>query len=198
MYGLKKFFSFLMVLCLFVPLLSVGASNSESEMLPTQDLVATGKTFCVQVNVSTDSPIYAIEAKLKYDTTKLEPVITDEISAKGDYVYSVQGDGGGTLKTFGFYFKAKEKGECSFTLYDVYYVDNTLTKRSVSGGTCSKTIYLAGDVNNDGEVNVLDLMALKRYLAGKNNTPYYSTADFNDTGSIEAADLISLQKEILK
>ena len=193
---MKKVIAFIIVLCLFVPLLSVGASSSGIN--PTQGILVTGKTFCVQTDVYTDSPVYAIELKLKYDTTKLEPIITDEISAKDDYVYSVQGDGGGRVKSFVFSFKAKEKGVCNFTLYDVYYVDDTFTKRSVSGGTCSATISAAGDVNNDGEVNVLDLMALKRYLAGKNDIPYYITADFNGTGSIEAADLISLKKEILK
>ncbi len=54
---------------------------------------------------------------------------------------------------------------------------------------------LAGDADNDGAVNSLDLTALRHHLVG---TPAYfnSGADANENGSIDIKDLVSLKKTV--
>ena len=54
-----------------------------------------------------------------------------------------------------------------------------------------------GDVNGDGDVNILDLVRANEYLEGLVDTiPDYSF-DMNDDGKIDADDLTALKKVLL-
>ena len=55
-----------------------------------------------------------------------------------------------------------------------------------------------GDANNDGLVNVLDVVLLRRYLAGGYDvTPVIGQADLDGNGKITVADVILLRRLIL-
>lgn len=58
-----------------------------------------------------------------------------------------------------------------------------------------KTINTIGDVNDDGIVNVADVITLRRYIAGGFNvTIDQEAADINDDGSITVADIVALRR----
>lgn len=59
--------------------------------------------------------------------------------------------------------------------------------------------FMLGNVNNDGSVDILDLIRLKRYLTDSENTEiYFNAADILDDESINSLDLGELKKILLK
>ncbi len=50
-----------------------------------------------------------------------------------------------------------------------------------------------GDVNSDGKIDILDMIALKSYI-NENNTKVFSVkaADLDDDGEISAKDVVEL------
>lgn len=60
-------------------------------------------------------------------------------------------------------------------------------------------IILYGDVNGDGEINILDIVTLKRYMLDMTTLDgaYYKAADANRDGSVGILDIVALKKNIL-
>ena len=54
--------------------------------------------------------------------------------------------------------------------------------------------HLAGDVNRDGTVNGLDLVRLKRYLAGYDEEISELNADVNADGKVDGRDAVRLKR----
>lgn len=55
----------------------------------------------------------------------------------------------------------------------------------------------AGDANNDGTIDAVDLTVLKKYLLTGVKTFYKSGLDANETNGIDIRDLVSLKKKII-
>lgn len=61
------------------------------------------------------------------------------------------------------------------------------------------TSKMLGDANNDYEVNVIDLVRMKKYLADTASVGINAeNADYNLDGKIDAQDLVYLRKDLLK
>lgn len=54
-----------------------------------------------------------------------------------------------------------------------------------------------GDINQDGEVNIADAVALQAFILGRENK-YASGTDLNKDGSVDVFDMIALRKLLLK
>jgi len=64
--------------------------------------------------------------------------------------------------------------------------------------SCAKVI-ARGDANEDGEVNILDLIRTKHYLVNSENVSVnLVTADVNNDGTVQATDLVAIERFILK
>lgn len=61
---------------------------------------------------------------------------------------------------------------------------------------CGRERRILGDLNDDGKVNAMDLIILRKYIAGLINDLDASFADINGDGKVGAADLIFLRKLI--
>ena len=64
---------------------------------------------------------------------------------------------------------------------------------SVTAGGITVYSILPGDINGDGDVNALDLIRLKKYIAD-DSTELVGNGDVNDDGDINSLDLIRLKK----
>ena len=58
--------------------------------------------------------------------------------------------------------------------------------------------YYRGDINSDGELNILDLICLKKFFADPLNNVVPSVyLDISDDGKINSEDLAALRKNLL-
>ena len=66
------------------------------------------------------------------------------------------------------------------------------------GGTCH-LIQLLGDINNDSEINVLDIVLLIGFILGEDfpNETEFISADFNADGLLNVLDVVSMVSSIL-
>ena len=55
---------------------------------------------------------------------------------------------------------------------------------------------IKGDLNNDGEVDSMDYIALQKYIMNPVDGQFNKNADLNDDGKINTADLFALRKII--
>lgn len=91
---------------------------------------------------------------------------------------------------------AKVTGANGQTLADTAYI-GTGCKVTVSGVTYTVTV--KGDANGDGRISTADLVAIKSYLGGNDNSlphsVYRRAADFNGDNRITTADYLAIFKE---
>ena len=63
----------------------------------------------------------------------------------------------------------------------------------------SDTKYMLGDTNDDSEVDIRDLVHMKKYFANKDTVKINaSNSDLDGNGKIEAKDLAALRKMVLR
>lgn len=74
---------------------------------------------------------------------------------------------------------------------NIYHIDYT----NLSQYNGDNFIY--GDCNDDGEVNPLDILALKRYILGINTEINRNTSDLNQDGTINLLDLLTFKRYLL-
>lgn len=55
-----------------------------------------------------------------------------------------------------------------------------------------------GDVNDDGDVDIRDLVRLKKYTVDKSTKIFEEASDLDGNGEYNSADLIVLRKMLLK
>lgn len=69
-----------------------------------------------------------------------------------------------------------------------------------SGITSSFKIVLYGDINGDGQINIVDLLAIQKHLVKAKllNDEYLRATDLNKDGTIDIRDLLLEQKYLLK
>lgn len=55
-----------------------------------------------------------------------------------------------------------------------------------------------GDVNDDGDVNITDLVRLKKYIVDNSVEIFEDAADLDYNGKYDSADLVEIRKLLLK
>ncbi len=83
----------------------------------------------------------------------------------------------------------------SFTVPSQSKTEPSVTEPSV---TEPSQAVLAGDANNDGVINMKDVLTLRKLLAGIAVEINEAAADFNGDGAINMKDVLGLRKEIAK
>ena len=84
----------------------------------------------------------------------------------------------------------------SVTIGDVKLIESTTptTKPTVKPTNPTGVVY--GDVNNDGAVNMKDILQLRKYIAGYSVTINETNTDVNLDGSINMKDVLVIRKYI--
>ena len=74
----------------------------------------------------------------------------------------------------------------------------TTAAQTTTARTTSESKIVYGDLNSDGKVNLLDLIALRKYVAKWNMSFNEKAADCNADGKVNILDLILLRKHLAK
>ena len=64
--------------------------------------------------------------------------------------------------------------------------------------TLNSASYKLGDINIDGAINAKDVLLLRRYIAGLENSIIEAAADVNGSGDINFADVLLLRRHIVR
>jgi hypothetical protein len=94
-----------------------------------------------------------------------------------------------------YVFEELVPGSYNYTVSGVCYeeVAGTITVTDADLEVGVELAGLAGDANGDGEVNVLDVIAVVNYFIGLNPEPFcFDNADMNGDGVINILDLVSI------
>ncbi len=193
------------------------ASNFFSVTAPEN--VAANETFDVIVGINNNSGFSALTSTIKYDPTLFEYVgaelIDDTFNALSSFSGSTKGEvrlgivSSDNLTYSGDFakitLKAKSDIENCTTRIDMditELVDSGSLPLSYSCGaasiSCSSVpLFTYGDVNDDGRINNIDVLNLRKYIAGGwNVTINESAADVNCDGRINNIDVLNLRKYI--
>ncbi len=198
---------------------AVGASATSTtafSLVTDKQVVANGEAFTISVNV-TGAP-EGVQAKLNFEADKAQFVsvaINDALKSintlnnsyvvKDGYVeFMLIGTNASVEGSFiSFTFAAKDdilSTSASFTLSDAVAVVNeakeTPEVTDVSVGiTSSVESGVLGDLNNDGKVNILDLVRMKKDLSI--TAPVSTVNDVNKDSLFNADDATTLIQYIL-
>jgi len=154
---------------------------------------------------------------------KQEEIVLGKGFATSDYLMEV--DGAFSKSAVWGFMRDKSTGTgivsvkpgTEFTVYDVFGEPVEVTKLGssddvrenfsfraycdityylVNGSTAKPDNHLKGDINSDGEVDVMDVVLLKQYLAGKKVTLNKAVCDINGDGAVNSNDAVTLAKFI--
>ncbi|MDO5558960.1 MAG: lectin like domain-containing protein [Oscillospiraceae bacterium] len=98
---------------------------------------------------------------------------------------------------------------CKETLWDEHYycyIDDVLhcsdepmvTDDPDEHLTHAAPVFIAGDVNNDGRINVSDVVLFNRYFLGTTTLASWNNADLNEDDSINIYDIVMLKNQLLQ
>lgn len=94
---------------------------------------------------------------------------------------------------------AVDKGEAPVFKYHRFWAQS---EYAIANGTYAMLFPdtpkpLAGDVNDDGSVDVTDLVALRNYVVNGTGKVDLKNADLNNDGSVDISDLVALRNKII-
>ena len=202
--------------------ITVSDVNSANLSFSIDELsVRVDDTFTLHLNVENTTDLAGWLCDIVFDPAVLEAVEVSEgdfLKADGGTTFflestidnaagkitdlgaiSLSSDGGsGTGKLLSVTFVAKAIGEAQVTLTNLYAGSSDLVAIPLSIPdfviTVEERVFLPWDVNQDGEVSILDLMQVAQYL-GK-NVSVTPQADVDSDGTIGILDLIAVAQHI--
>ena len=159
-----------------------------------------GDTVEVTVNVNADEAMYALDFVITYDPAVLQFISGNESATGGaGTVRVVHIVTGSKRSSYTIRFKAIASGASIIQVKDGVYVSDS--EKSFTGAAAVLTVsdYTAseepGDVNGDGNVDITDLISLKKQIAGGGADA--GVCDINNDGEVSSLDLAQLRIYLL-
>ena len=200
-----KYLLALAALLLCVPALAAETPRLKIEV-PGQN-VKPQEEFAVTLSLHDTPSIAALGFHISYDKTRLE-LLECEMAPEGFNLYINKENGkavfvgaadyieDGTLLNLRFkVLENAEDGLAEITLavQEALNVSENKVSFSVTSGG------VHGDVNDDGKTgSLLDILYLKKYLAGFSVKINQLNADMNEDGEVKLADLILLMQQYVE
>ena len=188
-----------------------GAAEPKSEdgsIIVSTAKARAGSNVTVDISLKDNPGVSAITLAIDYDTDKLELVSHEDGGLTGWFVAkkavwtSSGADSSYNGVILSLTFKVKEGVEdgmipvtVSYSSGDIGNNDEESLFPSVVAGGVTVFSVLPGDINGDGNVNSLDLIRLKKYIAD-DTTALVGSGDVNGDGNVNSLDLIRLKKYI--
>lgn len=206
-----KYLLALAALLLCVPAQAAGTPCLEIEV-PAQS-AKPQEEFTVALSLHDIPSIAALGFHITYDKTRLE-LLECEMAPEGFNLYIKKENGkavfvgaadyieDGTL--LNLRFKVLENAvdglaEITLTVQEALNASENEVSFSVTSGGVQVVTRVLGDVNDDGEADsLLDILYLKKHLAGFSVEINQLNADMNENGKVDLADLILLMQQYVK
>ncbi len=199
---------FFVSLCIvLMPQMSVFAESN------TVVLTAGRSENKIYVTLSTTELYYGIQAILTFDSSLLRFDSAETAEALTPYnkiddsvlltdegvMIILAGKQKGDWITISFTAIAGASGTAVLALKDLKTVDGTGVASEDTAESVSVVLTaLIGDANGDGDVNICDLVRMKKYLASRDTVEIVTgNADCDRDGVIDTGDLVSLRKILL-
>ncbi len=206
-----KYLLALAALLLCVPALAAETPRLKIEV-PGQN-VKPQEEFAVTLSLHDIPSIAALGFHISYDKTRLE-LLECEMAPEGFNLYINKENGkavfvgaadyieDGTLLNLRFkVLENAEDGLAEITLavQEALNVSENKVSFSVTSGGVQVVTRVLGDVNDDGKTgSLLDILYLKKYLAGFSVKINQLNADMNEDGEVKLADLILLMQQYVE
>lgn len=210
-----KYLLALAALLLCVPALAAETPRLKIEV-PGQN-VKLQEEFAVTLSLHDTPSIAALGFHISYDKTRLE-LLECEMAPEGFNLYINKENGkavfvgaadyieDGTLLNLRFkVLENAEDGlaEITITVQEALNVSENEVSFSVTSGGVQVVTRVLGDVNDDGKAGtlkdmLLDILRLKKYLAGFSVKINQLNADMNEDGEVKLADLILLMQQYVE
>lgn len=176
-----------------------------------------GSTVEVFVSIENNPGIISLRNKISYDTSVMELVKVEDLKLLAGYTtpaptisspyvlrwadaLATQNNtaNGNFVKLT---FKIKDSASAGDYKISVSHIESkTATGEAVEFADSSAVIevmdYMIGDIDNNGDINDWDAIALNRYLAGWQTEVNIAAADMNGDGEITDWDAISLERRL--
>ena len=168
---------------------------------------SAGSEVVLDVKLDRNPGIMALNFFFDYDKSKLEFLGGEEGTLTG-WTFSTKGNGAlwdsdadctdtGTIARLRFkILEGADEGTVSVVLRDLLagnYADQEIHFAAVSGKVTIRN-RIPGDMTGDGKVNIMDLIRLRKHLAGDSVDIDLSNADVTGDGKVNVMDLIRLRK----
>ena len=171
-----------------------------------------GKEILVPIRLSSNPGLYTINFHVNFDSTVLQLTGVEDgsltgwsFSQKSGYVHwetPDDTDKTGTGEIVKLRFQILENaadGELTLSIDDLEAFNRE--EKAISFGRIPGTVTvssrIAGDVNGDGEISILDLVRLRKYLMHDTSDINASNADVTGDGSVNSQDLVRLRKYLV-
>ena len=202
------------LLALAALLLCVPAPAAETPRLkievPGQN-VKPQEEFAVTLSLHDIPSIAALGFHISCDKTRLE-LLECEMAPEGFNLYINKENGkavfvgaadyieDGTLLNLRFkVLENAEDAEITIAVQEALNVSENTVSFSVASGGVQVVTRVLGDVNDDGKTgSLLDILYLKKYLAGFSVKINQLNADMNEDGEVKLADLILLMQQYVE
>ena len=179
-----------------------------AKMSITSGRASAGNTIKLNVNISNNPCIAAINFKIEYDKTRLKLTgwtdgeMKDWLIGVGEGESAVWVDekgysGNGTVLVLEFVVLDNApvgSAYVKFTGMVAANPDEVAVGISVEDSFVEVLDRIPGDTNGDGVVNVFDLLRLKKHLAGSSVEINLLNADVTGDGKVDVFDLLRLKK----
>ena len=178
-----------------------------------QATVIKGREVTIPVTITGNPGFAAMGFHISYDKTRLE-LLECEMAPEGFNLYIDKENGkavfvgaadyieDGTLLNLRFkVLENAEDGLAEITLaaQEALNVSENKVSFSVTSGGVQVVTRVLGDVNDDGKTgSLLDILYLKKYLAGFSVKINQLNADMNEDGEVKLADLILLMQQYVE
>ena len=186
----------------------VNAPAHTAKMSITSGRASAGNTIKLNVNISNNPCIAAINFKIEYDKTRLKLTgwtdgeMKDWLIGVGEGESAVWVDekgysGNGTVLVLEFVVLENApvgSAYVKFTGMVAANPDEEAVGISVEDSFVEVLDRIPGDTNGDGVVNVFDLLRLKKHLAGSSVEINLLNADVTGDGKVDVFDLLRLKK----
>lgn len=168
-----------------------------------------GSEILVPVRLSSNPGLYTINFHVNFDSTVLQLTGVEDgsltgwsFSSKSSYIHWETSDdadqtASGIIVKLRFQVKEDAAdGGTTLSIDDLEAVnrDEEEILYSMVSGQVTISSRIAGDVNGDGQVNLLDLVRLRKYLMHDTSDINSGNADVTGDGKVGSADLVRMRK----